>query len=63
MDARPYQVMPPPSRLEYEALKADIAKHGVKEPVDIDEEGNVLDGHTRVQICGELDKPYDTRVV
>lgn len=50
----PYQVMPPLSADEYEALKADIAARGVMVPVEYDEEGNILDGHHRVAICGEL---------
>jgi hypothetical protein len=49
-----YQVMPPLSPEEYEALKADIAEHGVLVPVEYDDEGNILDGFHRVQICQEL---------
>src|SRR5690606_37067509 len=39
---------------EYEALKADIAEHGVQVPVEYDEEGNILDGYHRVRACLEL---------
>ncbi|OLP56925.1 hypothetical protein BJF92_11215 [Rhizobium rhizosphaerae] len=46
--------MPPLSDQDYAALKADIAAHGVKSPVDYDEAGNILDGHHRVAICREL---------
>jgi len=49
-----YQLLPPLTKEEYEALKADIAKRGVLVPVEYDEEGNILDGHHRVQICNEL---------
>jgi transcriptional regulator with XRE-family HTH domain len=49
-----YQVMPPLSPEEYGALKADIAARGVQVPVEYDDEGNILDGFHRVQICQEL---------
>ena len=49
-----FQVLPPLSAEDYAALKADIAARGVLVPVEYDEEGNILDGHHRVQICGEL---------
>ena len=54
MDATPYQVMPALSADEYAALKSDIAARGVQVPVEYDDRGNILDGHHRVQICGEL---------
>jgi hypothetical protein len=31
----------------FAALKADIAKRGIVTPIDVDEEGNILDGHNR----------------
>ncbi len=49
-----YQIMPPLSTEEYEALKADIALRGVQVPVEYDEDGNILDGYHRVQVCKEL---------
>jgi transcriptional regulator with XRE-family HTH domain len=49
-----YQLMPPLSPEEYAALRADIAERGVLIPVEYDEEGNILDGFHRVQICQEL---------
>lgn len=43
---------------QYEALKADIAKHGVFIPVELDEKtGEVLDGHHRIRACEELGLP------
>lgn len=39
---------------EYEALKADIAKRGVMVPVELDDDGNVLDGHHRLMIADSL---------
>jgi ParB-like chromosome segregation protein Spo0J len=41
---------------EFEALKADIVERGVVVPIDIDEDGEILDGHTRYQAWLELRK-------
>lgn len=49
-----YQLLPALSPEEYQALKSDIAKHGVQVPVEYDDEGNILDGYNRVRICQEL---------
>jgi len=49
-----YQVMPPLSPEEYSELKEDIRQRGVMVPIEYDEDGNVLDGHHRLQICAEL---------
>lgn len=49
-----YQVMPDLTPIEYEALKADIAEHGVLVPVEVDENGDILDGHHRVKAWQEL---------
>jgi hypothetical protein len=46
--------MPPLSHEENAALKADIELHGVLVPVEVDEEGNILDGFHRRQICDGL---------
>ncbi|MDO8673071.1 MAG: MT-A70 family methyltransferase [Dehalococcoidia bacterium] len=54
MANRTYQLLPDLSEEEYEALRADIAARGVMVPVEYDEQGNVLDGHHRVRVCGEL---------
>ena len=49
-----YQVMPNLSTEEYAELKNDIANRGVMVPIEFEEQGNVLDGHHRLQICEEL---------
>lgn len=49
-----YQVMPPLSAEERAELRADIADRGVMVPVEYDEQGNILDGHHRVELCAEL---------
>jgi ParB-like chromosome segregation protein Spo0J len=47
----PYtDLLPPLSTDELEALRNDIAAHGVLSPVVIDEDGNILDGHHRYKI-------------
>jgi hypothetical protein len=60
-----YQVMPPLSSEEYEALRTDIAARGVLVPVVRDQHGNLLDGHHRQQIAAELgiDCPVEVRHV
>lgn len=55
-----YQVLPALSEEEYAALKADIKERGVLVPVELDGDGNILDGHHRVQIAEELGKDYPT---
>lgn len=60
-----YQFMPDLTPEEYEALKADIAERGVLVPIELDDEGNVLDGHHRLRACEELgitDYPTITRM-
>src|SRR4051794_36850621 len=49
-----YQTLPPLPAEVYAALKADIAANGILVPVDVDENGNVLDGHNRTRIAEEL---------
>jgi ParB-like chromosome segregation protein Spo0J len=52
--AAPWQLFGPLPAEQYEALKADIGRRGVLVPVELDEDGNVLDGHHRVRACAEL---------
>jgi ParB-like chromosome segregation protein Spo0J len=61
--ANPYQMMPPLSDEVLTALKADIAKNGIRSPVDVDEDGNILDGHHRAQIAQELEMDCPRRVL
>lgn len=55
-----YQLLPPLSPEEYDRLKADIALRGVMVAVELDEEGNILDGHNRARIAWELGIEYPT---
>lgn len=49
-----YQLFPELTTDEYAALKEDIAKRGVLVPIELDEAGNILDGHHRVKAWQEL---------
>lgn len=49
------------SDAEYQALKADIAEHGVREPIWT-WRGTVLDGRHRERACDELGIPVPARV-
>lgn len=43
------ELVPPLSSAEFQVLKADIEANGIRVPVMIDEDGNILDGHHRYQ--------------
>jgi ParB-like nuclease family protein len=58
----PYQVCEPLTPEEYEALKASIEEHGVRVPIEVDDEGNILDGHNRAEIAQLLQIPCPTTV-
>lgn len=58
-----FQLFAPLSDDEYERLKTDIAKRGVLVPVELDERGEVLDGHHRIRACKELGITDYPRVV
>lgn len=49
-----YQLLPPLSPEEYQALERSIIEHGVLVPVEYDESGEIIDGHHRVAICESL---------
>jgi hypothetical protein len=51
-----YQLLPPMTPQAFEALKADIAQRGVVVPIDVDENGDILDGHNRYRAWLELKK-------
>jgi len=46
-----YQVMPPLSTEEKNALRASIAQEGIRDPIVKDEYGHILDGYHRYQIA------------
>ena len=49
-----YQVMPTLSDEDFQALKSDIAAHGILVPLEFDDEGNILDGYHRKKAWDEL---------
>src|SRR5699024_3941584 len=49
--------MPPLSSEEYQELYESIKAEGVLEPIHVDEEGVVIDGHHRSKIASELGVP------
>ena len=64
LDNTQYRIGIPPSDEILESLKADIGVKGVEKPVIADENGVVIDGHHRVEICRELgitNVPTDVR--
>lgn len=46
--------VPRPTDEQYEALKKSIKKDGLLNPIIVNKDGKVLDGHTRFEICSEL---------
>jgi ParB-like chromosome segregation protein Spo0J len=56
IDSGKYQLMPDMSPAEFEALKADIAVRNVVVPIDIDDTGEILDGHHRYRAWLDLKK-------
>jgi hypothetical protein len=57
-----YQVLPPLAPEARQALAEDIRRHGVLVAVEVDEEGNVLDGHHRVELAAELGIDYPVAI-
>jgi ParB-like chromosome segregation protein Spo0J len=51
---RRYQLLPPLTGEERQALRESIAAIGVLQPVVVDETGAILDGHHRAEIADEL---------
>jgi modification methylase len=59
----PYQLLPALSVEAFAALKADIEARGVLVPVELDENGALLDGHHRMRACAELGITRIPRIV
>src|SRR3990170_4019025 len=49
-----FQLFPALTDDEYVALKADIVERGILVPIEVDQEGEILDGFHRSQIAAEL---------
>jgi len=52
--AQVFQPMPSLSPEQYAALRDDIAEHGVRVPIVVDQHGRILDGNNRSRIAAEL---------
>src|SRR5260370_23501854 len=57
-----YQVLAPLRPEELAALEADICKRGILLPVEVDEDGQILDGHHRAAIAVRLEIDCPTLV-
>lgn len=57
-----YQLFPNLTADEFDALSADIRERGVMVPVEVDENGDILDGHHRAMIADSLGIEYPTVV-
>lgn len=50
-----FQVMPPLSPEEYQALETSIREHGVQVPITVAPDGRMVDGHHRAEIAAKFD--------
>jgi ParB-like chromosome segregation protein Spo0J len=57
-----WQLLPPLTADEAETLAADIREHGVTDAVELDEAGDIIDGHHRAAIADSLGIDYPTVV-
>ncbi len=53
----------PLSPVEYEQLKYSIKKHGVKDPIDLNDRHEVIDGHHRTAISIALGLEYIPAII
>jgi hypothetical protein len=58
-----YQLLPPLTGDERESLRQSIETFGVLQPVVIDEDGRIIDGHHRAELAAELGRPCPTTTV
>lgn len=58
-----FQVIRPLTAEELKSLEASVKEHGVLEPITLDEDGNILDGHHRKFVADKLGIEYPTRVL
>lgn len=55
-ESRPYQMFRPLTIVERDKLKESIRQHGVLVPIVVDPDGNIIDGHHRLELAEELGK-------
>ena len=56
-----YDMIPRPTQDEWHALEHSIQLHGLREPVVVNQDGVLLDGYTRYEICQNRKIPIQTR--
>ena len=49
-----YDLIPRPTKEQYESLKFSIEEDGQHLPIIVNQNGTIMDGHTRYDICKEL---------
>jgi len=54
IDPKIEKLLPPLEGEEYEQLAEDIAQRGVQVPIVVDQDGYIIDGHTRYRIATGL---------
>lgn len=59
----PYQLMPGLTDEERASLRLDIENNGIRVPIDVDENDDILDGHHRAWIAAELGIDCPRRLV
>ncbi len=57
------ELVPRPSKTDYKSLKHSIQEDGLHLPITINQNGIILDGHTRYDICKELKLNPTTEVM
>lgn len=55
----PYQLFDKLRSEEFDALEADILKRGIQIPIERDRDGNILDGHHRLEIAEKHGLKYE----
>ena len=58
-----YDLVPRPLDSQYKSLRESIRDDGQHIPIVVNQEGTILDGHTRYEICKELkiEPIYETK--
>lgn len=63
MPAQVYQLLPHLDLDQLDALRASIETNGILQPIEVDEDGRILDGHHRAQLAAELGIACPTRTI
>lgn len=58
-----YQLLPALAEDQLEALRQSIGESGILQPIEVDEDGRILDGHHRAAIAAELGMACPSRTI